>query len=107
MSINENGFLGLEIGGVEKGYYAIEVNLIQELGGVNKDDNSDIKEYYIAPAPLALLTDMLKIKSVNNKLVFMKELEGGVVNKIFIFRTNREYQSSFTFTNAQVCRITL
>jgi hypothetical protein len=107
MSINENGFLCLEIGGIEKGYYAIEVNLIQELGGVNKDDNSGIKEYYIAPAPIALLTDMIKLKSVNSKLVFMKELEGGVINKLFIFRTNREYQSSFTFTNAQVSRVNL
>ena len=107
MSIEEKGWLCLEIGGVEKGYYAIEVNLIEELGGVKNDDNSGVKEYYISPAPLALLTDMIKIKSSNKKLVFMKELQGGVVNKIFIFRTSWELQSSFSFSNAQVSKINL
>ena len=107
MSIEEKGWLCLEIGGVEKGYYAIEVNLIEELGGVEIDDNSGVKEYYIAPAPIALLTDMIKIKSSNKKLVFMKELQGGVVNKVFIFRTDRELESSFTFSNAQVSKVNL
>ena len=107
MSIEEKGWLCLEIGGVEKGYYAIEVNLIEELGGVKIDDNSGVKEYYIAPAPIALLTDMIKIKSSNKKLVFMKELQGGVVNKVFIFRTDRELESSFTFSNAQVSKVNL
>ena len=97
MSIAEDGWLCLDIGGVEKGYYAIEVNLLE--GGV--------KEFYIAPAPLALLTDMMKISRVNNKLVFMKELQGGEVNKIFIYTTNRSIQSSFSFTNAQVSRVNL
>ena len=97
----------MEIGGVEKGYYAIEVNLIEELGGVEIDDNSGVKEYYIAPAPIALLTDMIKIKSSNKKLVFMKELQGGVVNKVFIFRTDKELESSFTFSNAQVSKVNL
>ena len=99
MSIEEKGWLCLEIGGVEKGYYAIEVNLIEELGGV--------KEYYIAPAPLAFSNELFIVKPLNNKLVFMKELQGGVVNKIFIYRTDRELRSSFTFSNAQVSKINL
>ena len=107
MSIEEKGWLCLQIGGVEKGFYGIEVNLIEELGGVKNDDNSGVKEYYIAPAPMgwALLTDMIKIKSSNKKLVFIKELQGGVVNNIFIYRTDSQIESSFTFSNAQVSKV--
>ena len=100
MSIQQNGWLCLEIKGVEKGYYAFEINLIKDLG---------VKEFYVAPAPQgwALATDMMKINSNNKKLVFMRELQGETVNYIFIYAANMQVESAFLFSNAQVSKINL
>lgn len=95
MSIQNDGWLCLEIRGVEKGYYAIEVNLIE--GG--------IKEFYVS------LNDVLKpdmtINRANNKLVFMQELQNGVINKVFIQAVNKNILDVFKFSNAQVSKINL
>ena len=100
INIGEDGWLCLEIGGVEKGYYAIEVNLL-EGGGID--------EFYVAPSstPFVFKTELITIKRSNNKLVFMKELQSGVVNYISIFTTNTSILSSFTFSNAQVSKVNL
>lgn len=95
MMITNKGWLCLEIGGVENGYYAIEVNLFKE----------GIKEFYVSPEILAPVVDVMKISSSNNKLVFVQELQGGVVNKIFIRAVDYNIQNAFYFKNAQVSKV--
>lgn len=80
---------------MEKGYYAIEVNLFKE----------GIKEFYVSPEILAPVVDVMKISSSNNKLVFVQELQGGVVNKIFIRAVDYNIQNAFYFKNAQVSKV--
>ncbi len=93
MSILNDGWLCLVIGGVEKGYYAIEVNLLE--GGID--------EFYVSLNEF-LKGDMKKNRA-NNKLVFMQELQGGVVNRIYIQAVNKNIAGYFYFSNAQVSKI--
>lgn len=96
MTISYKGFLCLEIAGVEKGFYSIEVNLHE--GG--------IKEFYVSLNDLlAPIADIMKINRANNKLVFVQELQGGVVNKVFIHPVDKNILDVFTFRNAQVSKV--
>ena len=68
--------------------------------------NNKVPENFYASLDDLLKAD-IKINRANNKLVFMQELQGGVLNKIFIQAVNKNIASFFNFSNAQVSKINL